>query len=146
MDDETMVKLNEILTDDETMVRYVHFQEPHPEQREQLIAYYCIMWTVDREKEFFHRGIVTKTDSFKDRDIWPKAKAFTIHFNFTSLIGWTIHNALGKCSRHLTIQTYTLYATTLINLSSDTETTNEHRRTFLSHWVPITTLSFGASP
>lgn len=61
-----------ILTDEETTVQYVHAQEPYPDRWEKLIACYRTMWTVDQTKEFFYRGIVTKTRSFKKRAILPE--------------------------------------------------------------------------
>lgn len=61
-----------ILTDEETTVQYVHAQEPYPDRWEKLIACYRTMWSMSHTKEFFYRGIVTKTGSFKDRAILPE--------------------------------------------------------------------------
>ena len=53
-------------------MQYVHAQEHHPDHRKQFIASYRTMWMVDNTKEFFHRGIVTKTSSFKKWAILPE--------------------------------------------------------------------------
>lgn len=106
------------------MLQYVHAQEHHPDCREQLISCYSAMWTVDRTKEFFHRGIVTNTGSFKKRAIFlefmvvsTKIKAFpNIHWIFQFHNLKLMKSAPYDCFNYLTRKFYTLYASTLINL------------------------------
>lgn len=59
-------ELDEVPTDEDTIMWYVHTQKPHPDRREELIACYHTMCIVNHTKKFFQKEIVTKTRSFKD--------------------------------------------------------------------------------
>ena len=103
-----------MLTDEKTMIQYVHAQEHHPDRWEQLIACYYAMWIMDRTKEFFHWRIVTKIGSLKKRAILPKfrvvssdIKAFPNIYQMFQFhkFEW-MDSAPGDCSNHLTKEFY----------------------------------------
>lgn len=113
------------------MVHYVHSQEPRPNCWEQLIACYHTMFTMNRTKEFFHKGILTKIGSFKKRAILPKfrvvssdIKAFLdVYQKFQFHKFEQMDNTPGDFSSNLTKEFYTSYVATLMNLAATTETT-----------------------
>uniref|UniRef100_M1DRP2 Putative plant transposon protein domain-containing protein n=1 Tax=Solanum tuberosum TaxID=4113 RepID=M1DRP2_SOLTU len=122
------------ITTDNTMVMYVNIHEPDAVARQHLIDGYRSMWTVNRSDEFFHKGIVNKTGSFKSRPIMPETrvvvadiKAFLdIYHTFQfHQFNW-MDNAPGKYSSHLTREFYSSYAATLMNFVAETETTKHY--------------------
>ncbi|KAH0714844.1 hypothetical protein KY284_007749 [Solanum tuberosum] len=119
------------ITTDDTMVQYVHIHEYDPIARQQLIDCFRFVWTVNRSEEFFNNGIVTKTDSFKRRAIMPETKVVVADIKSFHNIYRTfqlhqfdwMNNTPGEYSSHLTKEFYVSYATTLMNIAADTETT-----------------------
>uniref|UniRef100_M1DVC3 Uncharacterized protein n=1 Tax=Solanum tuberosum TaxID=4113 RepID=M1DVC3_SOLTU len=97
------------VTQDDTMVQYVHLHEFDIVVRHQLIHYFRSMWTVNRSKDFFKNGIVNKSNNFKNRPLIPETRvvmadnqAFPDIYILFQLhqFEW-MNNALGEFTGHL---------------------------------------------
>ncbi|KAH0748213.1 hypothetical protein KY290_027445 [Solanum tuberosum] len=136
------------ITDDDTMVMYVNIHEPDPAARPQLIACYLSMWTVNRSKKFFNKGIVTKNESFKRHAIMPETRVVVVDIKVFPDIYWTfqfhqfdwMENAPGEYSSHLAREFYSSYAATLMNFVAETETTKCGQRDNAITWVPLNSI------
>ncbi|KAH0693013.1 hypothetical protein KY285_020110 [Solanum tuberosum] len=125
------------VTPDDTMVQYVHAREPNPGGvRQQLIDCFRVMWTENRSKEFFNKGIVSKSGGFRDKPLMPETRvvmadiqAFLEIYRLFQIHQFEWMNITPReYTGHLPKKFYSIYATTLMNMAAETETSKREQR------------------
>ncbi|KAH0679060.1 hypothetical protein KY284_020145 [Solanum tuberosum] len=115
------------VTPDDTMVQYVHAREPNPGGvTQQLIDCFRVMWTVNRSKEFFNKGIVSKSGGFRDKPLMPETRvvmadiqAFLEIYRLFQIHQFEWMNITPReYTGHLPKKFYSIYATTLMNMGN----------------------------